>query len=147
MTNANRPTLNLTTTCACGAVSVAVHGQVASMFMCSCLDCQKASGTGHSNVVLMPADAVTIEGEVKKFSRSADSGADFTRSFCPNCGTPICGQSSRAPVLRMMPAGLFAGRNDWFLPNQVIFARSLQAWDLVADHLPRHQAYRPEAKE
>ena len=114
------------------------------MFMCSCLDCQKGTGTGHSNVVLMPAEAVTMTGEVKRYSRPADSGATFTRCFCPECGTMLSGQSSRASGLRMLPAGLFAGQNEWFLPNQLIFARSHMIWDLIADHLPQYQAYRPE---
>lgn len=44
----------------------------------------------------------------------------------------------------MVPVGFFAGQNDWFDPNQLIFARSRQTWDLVANHLPRHQAYREQ---
>lgn len=145
MSNPHRPILDLSAHCACGAVQVALKGKIASMFMCSCIDCQRATGTGHSSVALVPLEALSIEGEVKRFSRSADSGANFTRSFCPQCGTAIYAQSSRAPSLRMLPVGLFAGQNEWFIPNQLIFARTHQEWDLVADHLPRYQAYRPEA--
>jgi hypothetical protein len=142
---ANRPTIDLTSSCACGAVTVRVSGQVLSMLMCSCLDCQKATGTGHSTVALVPAVALTLTGETKRFDRTADSGATFTRHFCPDCGTPLFGQSSRAPDMRMLPVGFFAGQNDWFAPSQLIFARSRQAWDLFADHLPQHQKYRESA--
>jgi hypothetical protein len=45
----------------------------------------------------------------------------------------------------MIPVGFFAGQNDWYEPNQLIFARSQQAWDLVADHLPKHARYRESA--
>jgi hypothetical protein len=41
--------------------------------------------------------------------------------------------------------GFFAGQNDWYEPNQLIFARSRQAWDLIADHLPQHETYRQGA--
>lgn len=44
--------------------------------------------------------------------------------------------------MRMFLVGFFAGENEWFTPNQLIFARSQQGWDFVADHLPRHQTYR-----
>jgi len=145
MSTTQRPNINVTATCACGAIEMAVNGPVVSMFMCSCLDCQRATGTGHSSVALTPAAALSIAGIPKTYDRPSDSGATFTRHFCPNCGTPLYGQSSRAPDIRMVPVGFFAGQNDWFAPNQLIFARSQQAWDLVADHLPRHATYREGA--
>jgi len=115
------------------------------MFLCSCENCQRATGTGHSSVVLVHTEAVRSLGATKAFSRPADSGATFTRHFCPECGTTLYAQSSRAPALRILPAGIFAGHSNWFEPNQLIFSRSHQAWDLVQDHLPRHQAYREDA--
>jgi hypothetical protein len=142
MTSPSRPTIDVRANCACGAVELAVSGTVVSMLLCSCLDCQKASGTGHSTVALVPAGSLTISGTPKSFSRPSDSGATFTRHFCPDCGTPLYGQSSRAPDIRMLPVGFFAGDNDWFAPGQLIFARSKQAWDLFADHLPQHDRYR-----
>lgn len=139
---ANRPTIDLTSSCACGAVTMHVEGQVLSMLMCSCLDCQKATGTGHSTVALVSSPSLSVAGETKRFDRTADSGATFRRHFCPDCGTPLYGQSSRAPDMRMLPVGFFAGETAWFDPGQLIFARSRQAWDLFADHLPQHQRYR-----
>ena len=124
---------------------MSIHGPVVSMLMCSCLDCQRASGSGHATVALVPAEALTVAGSTKSFDRASDSGATFRRHFCPDCGTPLYGRSSRAPHIRMVAVGFFAGQNDWFEPNQLIFARSHQAWDLVADHLPRHETYRQGA--
>tara|TARA_R110002124_G_scaffold63350_48_gene173671 strand:+ start:59493 stop:60035 length:543 start_codon:yes stop_codon:yes gene_type:complete len=141
--NSNRhPSIDIAATCACGAMEMAVSGPVVSMFMCSCLDCQRATGTGHATVALTPAAALLITGAPKSFARPSDSGAVFTRHFCPECGTPLYGQSSRAPDIRMIAIGFFAGQNAWYQPNQLIFARSQQEWDLVADHLPRHATYR-----
>ncbi len=112
------------------------------MLLCACLDCQRATGSGHSTVALVPNAALTVTGTPKSVSRTADSGATFTRHFCGVCGTPLYGQSSRAPDLRMLAVGFFAGQTDWFAPRQLIFARSQQAWDLVGDHIARHQRYR-----
>lgn len=114
------------------------------MFMCSCEDCQKAGGAGHSAVAIADPAALTFSGEVRAFARPAASGATFTRHFCPTCGTPLFGKSSRAPDAIMLPVGLFAGANEWFEPSQLIFARSHRDWDIVADHLPRHQTYRQD---
>jgi hypothetical protein len=139
-----RPIVDLSASCACGAVTVRFAGTVKSMFMCACEDCQKASGTGHSTVALAARGDVTITGEVQHFARPANSGATFTRSFCGICGTPICGQSSRAPHALMLPVGLFGKDTAWFAPNQVIFGRSHRDWDAIAEGIPHYRTYRDE---
>jgi hypothetical protein len=139
-----RPEIDLVATCACGAVSLHAAGTVRSMFMCSCEDCQRATGTGHSAAFLMRATDVTITGPTKSFARPADSGAIFTRWFCPECGTGMLAQSSRGTELYTVPVGVFgAAAADWFKPNQLLFARSHRDWDVIADRLPQHQTYRP----
>ena len=140
-----RPVVDLTAPCACGAVTVQFSGKVLSMFMCSCEDCQRATGTGHSAIVLARQESVTVSGETRSFARLANSGATLTRTFCPNCGTPLHAQSSRAADVIMLPVGLFgAAAAPWYKPNQLIFARSHRDWDLIDDALPHHQTYRDE---
>lgn len=137
-----KPQVDLTATCACGGVSVTVRGTIFSMFMCSCADCQKATGTGHATVALAAPANVTIAGITKSFARPADSGAIFTRYFCPVCATPLYGTSSRAPATIMMPVGLFGSDTGWYAPNQLIFARSHHDWDRIDPALPHHATYR-----
>ncbi|MHA6297788.1 GFA family protein [Devosia sp. CAU 1758] len=144
MSAKHMPDLDLSGSCDCGAVTLAIKGRPVSMFQCSCHNCQRASGSGHSSIVLFPADDLAVNGATTSYARPANSGATFTRHFCPECGTTLFALSSRAPALRLVPAGLFAGRNDWFAPNQLIFARSQAAWDLIDEHIPHHTAYRPE---
>lgn len=136
--------IDLTARCDCGAITLTASGRVASMFQCACDNCQHVSGSGHSSVVLLPADAISVVGATKSWSRPADSGATVTRHFCPECGTTIHARSSRAPGFAILPVGLFSGQNDWFVPNQLIFARSHRDWDLIADHLPWHERYRED---
>lgn len=143
MEHTPRPTVDLDTACACGAVSVRFAGRVLSMFMCSCEDCQKATGTGHSAVVLARPVDVSVHGDTTAFARAANSGALLTRHFCPICGTPLFAQSSRARDVLMLPVGLFgAAAAAWYVPNQLIFARSHREWDVVPSDLPQHETYR-----
>jgi len=146
MTTNPKPEIELSVSCACGAVSLSVHGRIRSMFMCSCEDCQRATGTGHSTVALVrPAD-VTVTGPTASFARPAHSGATLTRWFCPTCGTPLYAQSSRAAELVMLSVGLFGREATWFAPNQLIFARSHHEWDALPDSLAQHATYRdPES--
>jgi len=144
MLDADKPFVEAQARCACGAVSVTVKGRVLSMLMCSCEDCQKATGSGHSAFALFRADDVTMVGETKNFARPSNSGARFTRWFCPHCGTPLCGRSSRAEAMTIVPVGLFGRIADWYRPTQLIFARTHHDWDVVEATLPRWQTYRDE---
>ncbi len=139
-----KPEIDATAACACGQVTVRVAGRVRSMFLCSCEDCQRSTGTGHSTVALVAIGDLTVTGEPRSFARPAHSGATLTRWFCPSCGTPLYARSSRAEGLAMLPVGLFGAAAGWFAPNQLIFARSHHDWDVVDDHLPRHATYRDE---
>jgi len=136
-----RPDVDISARCACDAVAIGVRGQVLSMLICSCEACQKATGTGHSAIALVDRSAVTVTGETRPFSRPADSGATFTRHFCPVCGTPLHGYSSRAERLIALPVGLFGPQTDWFQPARLIFARSHRDWDWIVEGLPRHNTY------
>lgn len=145
MAQKSRPVVDLSATCSCGAVTVTIKGPVYAMFMCSCEDCQRATGAGHSAIVLARPGDVTITGFTQSFARPANSGATLTRSFCPTCGTPLSAQSSRAPEVLMLPVGLFgAAAAQWYEPGQLIFARSHRDWDVIAAELPQHQTYRDE---
>jgi hypothetical protein len=142
MDQPSRPLVDLAAPCACGAVRLAVAGTIRAMLLCACRDCQRATGTGHSVVALAAATDVTVTGPTKSFSRPAESGAILTRWFCPECGTPLHGESSRAPGLLLLPVGLFGDDTAWFAPSQVIFARSHRDWDPLPADLPRHATYR-----
>jgi hypothetical protein len=142
MPERSRPQVDITAKCACGAVTIAVKGPVYSMFMCSCEDCQKATGSGHSAVFVTDPSSLTAMGATQSFARPAASGATFTRHFCPTCGTPLYGTSSRAERSVMIPVGLFGADAPWFVPTQLIFSRSHRDWDRIAEELPRHETYR-----
>lgn len=144
MSAAGKPLVNVEARCACGSVGVAVSGRVLSMLMCSCEDCQRATGSGHSAFALFRAGDVTMTGEATSFARPSNSGAIFTRWFCPTCGTPLCGRSSRAETVIIVPVGLFGRDAAWYQPGQLIFARSHHDWDAIDAALPRWQTYRDE---
>jgi hypothetical protein len=139
----DKPALDEKAVCACGNVTVTAKGRVLSMLLCSCLDCRKATGTGHSGFAIMRAEDVAITGETRHFTRIANSGSEISRHFCPRCGTPIYGVTARSPALILLPVGLFDNPH-WFAPTQAIFSRSHLDWDTLPDGIPQHETYRPQ---
>jgi hypothetical protein len=146
MSEKPRPVVDLQARCACGAVEIRVQGPIWSMFLCTCRDCQIVTGAGHSAVAIADPADVTVSGTLKNHSRSADSGATFTRYFCPDCGTTLYATTSRRTDAMLLPAGLF-GPGDWFEPTQVIFGRSHAHWDTLPVEIPVYETYRPRSRE
>jgi len=136
--NTNWPTK---THCACGGVTLELAAKPLSMFLCSCHDCQKASGTGHAPLALFHKEHVKIDGETKGFEVTAASGARVTRNFCPTCGTPLYGETQRQPSLRLVPAGIFE-HSQWFKPSSMIFYRTHNHWDELPPDLPTYSTYK-----
>lgn len=144
MNTKHKPVIEQDARCACGRVSVRVAGRIKSMLICTCRDCQKASGTGHATVAVLARDDLMVTGTTRAFTRPAHSGARMTQHFCPDCGTPLFGQSSRAETLVLLPVGLFGTESAWFAPTQAIFTRSHNDWDPIDPALPQHATYREE---
>jgi hypothetical protein len=147
MPTGSHPIVELAASCACGRSSISVNGQVKAMLLCACEACQKATGTGHATVAMVAREAVTVGGETTAFTRPADSGATFTRHFCPVCAVTIFAESSRAVGAVLLPVGLFGANTDWFSPRQIIFAQSHRDWDQIAADLPRRTSYSNAAAE
>lgn len=125
----------LTGRCACGAIRYSITTEPGFAFHCQCRQCQRASGTGHASLFVVPKEAVVLEGEVKFFAQTADDGATISRGFCPACGSPMIGKSTGYPEVLIITA---ASLDDpaQFEPQKVVFSESAQPWDHVDPALP-----------
>jgi hypothetical protein len=81
--------------CACGSVRFECSAEPMRMFNCHCTDCQRATGSGHSAVLLYSREAVKLTGDIKYYSWTTDRGTLLDRGFCPTCGNPISSFSKR----------------------------------------------------
>ena len=116
-----------------------------SMLMCSCEDCQKATGTGHSAFALFRAADVTVTGETRSFTAAIQFRRNLHPLVLPQLRHAARMAARAAPrPYRCVPVGLVRQRRGWYRPNQLIFARSHHDWDMVDAALPRWQTYRDE---
>jgi hypothetical protein len=128
--------------CLCGAVTIAVKGTPVRMAQCHCDDCRRATGTGHVSNAIFPEADVTIAGETKSFTVTADSGNAYTRHFCPTCGGRLYGTHSGRPGMVIVHVGML-DESGWFAPQVVLFTRSRPAWDITTDDVPNFEAAPP----
>ena len=108
------------------------------MVQCHCLDCQKATGTGHTSNAYFDKSDVTIQGEPNSHTVMADSGNEMTRYFCPTCGSRVYGYNSDKPELISIPVGCLDD-HSWFTPQVVLFASRRHDWDITSDEVPNYE--------
>ncbi|HUO98678.1 MAG TPA: GFA family protein [Rhizomicrobium sp.] len=66
--------------CLCGDVRIVASRLPHRVGICHCLDCRKHHGALFFAAAIFPADAVTIEGEIRDYAG---------RCFCPRCGSSV----------------------------------------------------------
>lgn len=128
--------------CLCGAVTLAVKGTPVRMAQCHCMDCQRASGTGHASNAIFPEGDVSVSGATKSFTVTADSGNAYTRYFCPACGSRLYARHSGRPGMVIVHVGLLE-ETGWFAPQVVLYTRSRPAWDITRTDVPNFETAPP----
>ena len=109
---------------------------------CHCIDCRKTSGTGHASHMGIPADALTVTGDVKFFDAPTDSGNTVSRGFCPTCGSALYSTNS------IMPEHVFVRASslddpELFVPQFVVYTSRAASWDKMDPSLPAFEEMPP----
>jgi hypothetical protein len=105
-----------------------ITGDPIVVYACHCTICQTQSGSAFGMAMRIDLTNFNItRGELKSFSRRADSGQIFTNSFCPDCGTRIHHRASKAPDHISLKPGTLDD-TSWLNPSHHVFVRSAQPW-------------------
>jgi hypothetical protein len=130
--------------CLCGDVKFTITSEPEMMGQCHCDDCRKSTGTGHASIAFFQKKNVKIEGKLSQYISSADSGADITRSFCPNCGSSLFAESSDREGVIGVLAGVIDD-NSWFKANFRVYNKSKPVWDFMDESVPAFEEMPPGA--
>ena len=110
----------LTGSCLCGQVQYTANTDPAIIAVCHCKNCQRQTGTAFSVIVGIPKSALSIQGKLKRFSDTGDSGQTVDRNFCPECGSPIMSNVAVMPELTFIKAGTLDD-TSWLDPRMHIY--------------------------
>jgi hypothetical protein len=128
--------------CLCRAVRVTITAEPMLTRVCWCRLCQYlAAGNATVNTVF-PADAVTVDGEVRWREDVADSGNIMHRGFCPECGTPLFSKSSARPHLLIVRTGALDDP-ELRAPEGTIWTAAAPSWACIDAELPRFDGQPP----
>jgi hypothetical protein len=78
-------------------------------------------------VVAFPSEAIKVQGELKTYQDTGDSGQPVFRRFCPNCGSGVIADVNVLPGMTLVLAGTLDDPTA-FTPTMEVFCSSAQPW-------------------
>lgn len=125
--------------CSCGQLRVTTRGEPDIVVACSCIACQKRTGSPFGVGAYFRREQVApVEGESKSFRRETDSGRTFTTKFCPRCGTSVLWELDMRPDHIGVAVGCFADP-DFPAPVRAVWSQSRHHWLDFPDALPEFE--------
>lgn len=122
----------VTGSCLCGAITFEYTGPIGNAAYCHCTDCRKTTGSAFNISIGLPsADFNVVTGTPKGFTKTADSGQQLTRHFCPDCGSPLFTSYPAKPDIVYVKAGV--------LNDPTVVRPAYQSWttsSVVWAHIP-----------
>lgn len=122
--------------CQCGQVTYRLHKAPTLVLACHCKECQKLSTSPFSVTAMVAAESIEFSGELKEWSRMAESGNRNHAKFCPDCGNRVYHYNPDDPSvikLKLKPVGL---TDETILtPTAHIWVSEKQAWYQLPDNV------------
>jgi hypothetical protein len=118
---------DMTGGCLCGRVRYTLTGEAAFAGLCHCRNCQRYTGSTFEAVTVYPSAAVNVQGELKTYNDTGDSGKTVYRRFCPNCGSGVLAEAEAMPDLTIVLAGTLDDSTT-YAPAMEIYCSSAQPW-------------------
>ena len=115
--------------CQCGQVTYTLHKPPKMVQACHCTECQKLSTSPFSVTAIIETDAIEFRGELKEWSRIADSGNWNVAKFCPDCGNRVYhyNPADMATVkLKLIPVKL--DDDTIFEPQRHVWVQEKKSW-------------------
>ncbi len=122
--------------CLCGKVRYAFDTDaVISGHHCHCTDCQKSTGSGKATMVFVVADKLKIDGTIKYFTVTGTDGAEVSRGFCEECGSPLISYLGGLDAMKIIKAGSLDD-SSWINIQSSFWSASAAPWSPVDEAVP-----------
>ena len=123
--------------CQCGQVSYDILAKPLKVQACHCTECQKLSTAPYSVTAIFAQEAIEFHGEMKEWTRMADSGNRNSAKFCPDCGNRIYyfNPDDTATVkLKLKPVHL--ADDSLFAPTAHVWVSEKLDWVEIPEGMP-----------
>jgi len=117
--------------CLCGQLKYQFEkNAVITTNHCYCTDCQKSTGSEKATIVLINDASLQIDGEVKYYTVTGTDGADISRGFCEDCGSPVISYASTMDGIKFIKSGSL-DESSWVEVTSNYWTSSANKWSKV----------------
>jgi hypothetical protein len=124
--------------CHCGEVRYSFTKEPELTFYCYCRDCQKTTGSPFSMELMIEQSSFEIDGALKSYVVTGDSGKPVTRWNCANCGSGIYLEGEADPGYVFLKVGSLDDPG-WVTPEMHIYTAAKPGWLKIDDGLPQYE--------
>ena len=129
--------MNRKAKCSCGEIKIELAGDPKMVVACSCLHCQKRTGSVFGVGAYFGNDQIVLKvGDPKLFIDTSDEGRKLNRSFCSNCGTTVHWEAEFMPNAVGVAVGCFEDPN-FSEPVAAAWNRSKHKWVNFPENWPK----------
>ncbi|GAA3106018.1 GFA family protein [Rhizobium viscosum] len=114
--------------CSCGALKLALPDKPSAVIACHCIECQRRTGAPFGAGAFYPAEAVSVFGTARQYTRAAASGGKVHSYFCENCGSSVYWKADNLPSMIGVALGTMTGMSQFPAPAKSIFEQSKHHW-------------------
>jgi hypothetical protein len=106
-------------TCSCRQVELICSGEPRRVYACSCMECQRCTGTAFSyRAIYTDAAVAARRGGTKSWRRTGQSGAWLEQHFCVECGSVVFMRAEALKNAISLSVGCF--EDSEFQPPQML---------------------------
>ena len=121
--------------CLCGAIQYEFDKpSLISAHHCHCIDCQKSTGSGKATILMLPSQAIQMEGELKFHTTTTASGRNMNRGFCEVCGSPVLSFINEMPEVKFLKAGSLDD-SSWLKIDSNFYSSSAHSWSPIDEDI------------
>jgi hypothetical protein len=134
--------MRITGGCLCGAVRYRISEPPLATRVCWCRVCQYFGAGGATVNACFHSTATHIEGMLRDYPSTADSGNVMHRRFCPACGTHLFSEAEVRPHLIFVRVGTLDDP-EVARPGMSIWTSSAPSWACIDEKLPQASGQPP----
>ena len=119
--------INRVASCGCSQLKAEASGDPLDVYVCTCLICQKKSGSAFTYAAVFTRDQVVISGAHSQWRNIGESGRWVENHFCPACGISVFFYYQSMPEWAGIPVGCFSDP-DFAVPKRAYWATRRHRW-------------------
>ena len=125
--------------CSCGAVSFTITRHLYAQ-LCHCDACKKRTGSAYGiSVAIEDSDLEEFHGEIRTFTRIAETGNPVEYDFCPVCATTVRWRVAALRGRQVFAGGAFNKPSAFEMAGEMYTAEALP-WARIGCELVRSGA-------